>query len=157
MRPASQHCYKRFLSCCYYVSRDHHLSRATFTRYISASASATVCYMSSSSADGGDDPNGKKVYLDRDGNPYKYTNELIHERSPYLLQHAHNPVNWLPWGEIAFIQAKDEHKPYGRNSVFDPFLTFFRQEFSCPLDIHLAIGATSWNMRALKMKLRPRS
>jgi hypothetical protein len=28
-----------------------------------------------------------------------FTNELIHETSPYLLQHAHNPVNWYPWGE----------------------------------------------------------
>ena len=30
---------------------------------------------------------------------HKYTNELIHESSPYLLQHAHNPVNWYPWGD----------------------------------------------------------
>ncbi len=29
----------------------------------------------------------------------KYTNRLIHETSPYLLQHAHNPVDWFPWGE----------------------------------------------------------
>ncbi|MBL7967152.1 MAG: thioredoxin domain-containing protein [Prolixibacteraceae bacterium] len=39
-----------------------------------------------------------------------YTNELIHETSPYLLQHAHNPVNWQPWGEKALIQAKTENK-----------------------------------------------
>ncbi len=31
----------------------------------------------------------------------KYTNSLIHESSPYLLQHAHNPVDWLPWGKEA--------------------------------------------------------
>ncbi|WP_281950648.1 thioredoxin domain-containing protein [Nitrosophilus kaiyonis] len=42
---------------------------------------------------------------------HKYTNELIYEESPYLLQHAHNPVNWLPWGEKAFQKAKKEHKP----------------------------------------------
>jgi len=42
---------------------------------------------------------------------HKYTNALIHEESPYLLQHAHNPVNWLPWGEEAFKKAKKEHKP----------------------------------------------
>jgi uncharacterized protein YyaL (SSP411 family) len=40
----------------------------------------------------------------------KYTNELIHESSPYLLQHAHNPVNWLPWGTAAFEKAKAEDK-----------------------------------------------
>lgn len=40
----------------------------------------------------------------------KYTNELIHETSPYLLQHAHNPVNWHPWGEKALNQAKAENK-----------------------------------------------
>jgi hypothetical protein len=41
---------------------------------------------------------------------HKYTNELIHESSPYLLQHAHNPVNWYPWGEKALTKAKDENK-----------------------------------------------
>lgn len=41
----------------------------------------------------------------------RYTNELIHETSPYLLQHAHNPVNWYPWGEEAFSKAKREDKP----------------------------------------------
>ncbi len=41
---------------------------------------------------------------------HAYTNELIHESSPYLLQHAHNPVNWYPWGEKALQKAKDENK-----------------------------------------------
>ncbi len=41
----------------------------------------------------------------------KYTNELIYEESPYLLQHAHNPVHWHPWGKKAFELAKKEHKP----------------------------------------------
>ena len=39
------------------------------------------------------------------------TSVLIHESSPYLLQHAHNPVNWLPWGEAAFEKARSENKP----------------------------------------------
>lgn len=43
--------------------------------------------------------------------PEKYTNHLINEKSPYLLQHAHNPVNWFPWGEEAFAKAKAEDKP----------------------------------------------
>jgi uncharacterized protein len=42
---------------------------------------------------------------------YKHTNHLIHETSPYLLQHAHNPVNWYPWSEEALQKAKAENKP----------------------------------------------
>ena len=38
-------------------------------------------------------------------------NNLINEQSPYLLQHAYNPVNWYPWGDDAFIKAKKEDKP----------------------------------------------
>jgi len=38
-------------------------------------------------------------------------NRLIHEKSPYLQQHAHNPVDWFPWGEEAFALAKAEDKP----------------------------------------------
>ncbi len=41
----------------------------------------------------------------------KIPNRLINETSPYLLQHAHNPVNWYPWGEEAFEKAKAEDKP----------------------------------------------
>ncbi len=41
----------------------------------------------------------------------KYSNRLIHESSPYLLQHAHNPVNWYPWGEEALEKARTEDKP----------------------------------------------
>jgi uncharacterized protein YyaL (SSP411 family) len=39
------------------------------------------------------------------------TNRLIEEKSPYLLQHAHNPVDWYPWGEAAFAKAREEDKP----------------------------------------------
>ncbi|HEX6970899.1 MAG TPA: thioredoxin domain-containing protein, partial [Limnochordia bacterium] len=38
-------------------------------------------------------------------------NRLIHEKSPYLLQHAHNPVDWYPWGEEALARARAERKP----------------------------------------------
>jgi uncharacterized protein YyaL (SSP411 family) len=38
------------------------------------------------------------------------TNRLAGEKSPYLLQHAHNPVDWFPWGEEAFAKARDEDK-----------------------------------------------
>ena len=40
----------------------------------------------------------------------RHTNRLIHETSPYLLQHAHNPVDWYPWGEEAFAAARAENK-----------------------------------------------
>jgi uncharacterized protein YyaL (SSP411 family) len=41
----------------------------------------------------------------------KHTNNLINETSPYLLQHAHNPVDWYPWGETALAKARTENKP----------------------------------------------
>ncbi|PYK50066.1 MAG: thioredoxin domain-containing protein [Verrucomicrobia bacterium] len=41
----------------------------------------------------------------------EHTNRLAHEKSPYLLQHAHNPVDWYPWGEEAFAKARHENKP----------------------------------------------
>ena len=42
---------------------------------------------------------------------HEYTNRLIDETSPYLLQHAHNPVDWYPWGTEALDRAKTENKP----------------------------------------------
>jgi uncharacterized protein len=41
----------------------------------------------------------------------EHTNRLSRETSPYLLQHAHNPVDWYPWGEEAFAKAESENKP----------------------------------------------
>ena len=49
-------------------------------------------------------------HLDSKGRPH-FTNRLIEESSPYLLQHAHNPVNWYPWGKDALAAAKAEQKP----------------------------------------------
>jgi len=43
-------------------------------------------------------------------NKTEFTNRLIKESSPYLLQHAHNPVNWYPWGKEALEKAKEENK-----------------------------------------------
>src|SRR5580765_1882266 len=42
---------------------------------------------------------------------HQFANKLINETSPYLLQHAHNPVNWFPWGDEALQKAKKENKP----------------------------------------------
>jgi len=49
--------------------------------------------------------------MDSDQSTVKHTNGLIHETSPYLLQHAHNPVDWHPWGPEAFDLARRENKP----------------------------------------------
>jgi len=46
----------------------------------------------------------------QDASP-RHTNRLIHETSPYLLQHAHNPVDWYPWGDEALARARAENKP----------------------------------------------
>lgn len=45
------------------------------------------------------------------GKSHKYTNRLAAEHSPYLLQHAHNPVDWYPWGEEAFEEARRRDVP----------------------------------------------
>jgi len=49
-------------------------------------------------------------HLDKNGKA-KYTNRLFLETSPYLLQHAHNPVNWFAWGNEAFDLAKKLNRP----------------------------------------------
>jgi len=46
----------------------------------------------------------------KDTTTYAHTNNLINETSPYLLQHAHNPVNWYAWGDEALAKAKAENK-----------------------------------------------
>lgn len=57
----------------------------------------------------GPDYTPRTEHLDSVGRPI-YTNRLIREDSPYLLQHAHNPVDWYPWGEEAFARASLEGK-----------------------------------------------
>ncbi|MHC4573760.1 MAG: thioredoxin domain-containing protein [Planctomycetota bacterium] len=53
---------------------------------------------------------GGKV-VENESTLVKYTNRLINESSPYLLQHAHNPVDWYPWGDEALERARREDKP----------------------------------------------
>ena len=57
----------------------------------------------------GTDYKPRTTHLNQDGSP-KFINNLIFESSPYLLQHAHNPVNWYSWGDKALKKAKDENK-----------------------------------------------
>ena len=54
---------------------------------------------------GTDDPGSMN-----DSTAHRHTNRLIHESSPYLLQHAHNPVDWYPWGQEAFDSARAQNK-----------------------------------------------
>lgn len=58
----------------------------------------------------GPDYRPRTEHLLPDGRP-RYINRLILEDSPYLLQHAHNPVDWFAWGEAAFEKARRENKP----------------------------------------------
>ncbi len=58
----------------------------------------------------GSDYQPRTEHLEADGTP-EYINRLILEESPYLIQHAHNPVNWYAWGKEAFDKAKRENKP----------------------------------------------
>jgi uncharacterized protein YyaL (SSP411 family) len=58
----------------------------------------------------GNDYTPRTEHLHEDGSP-KFTNRLILESSPYLLQHAHNPVNWYAWGEEAFADARRLRRP----------------------------------------------
>lgn len=44
-------------------------------------------------------------------NIHKHENRLGKEKSPYLLQHAYNPVDWFPWSDEAFAKAKAKNKP----------------------------------------------
>ena len=69
---------------------EHQLNRAMLTR--------------------GEDYQPRTRHLSANGQAI-YTNRLILEDSPYLIQHAHNPVNWFPWGEEAMTVAKKENKP----------------------------------------------
>ncbi len=52
----------------------------------------------------------RTIHLTPSGEP-KYTNRLYFESSPYLLQHAHNPVNWYSWSQEAFTTAQEQNKP----------------------------------------------
>ncbi len=58
----------------------------------------------------GSEYEARSRHLHPDGSPL-YTNRLLLEKSPYLQQHAHNPVNWFPWGAEAFAEARRLDRP----------------------------------------------
>ena len=55
--------------------------------------------------------NGVTAFMHEPATSHRKPNRLLHEKSPYLLQHAYNPVDWYPWGEEAFAKARAEGKP----------------------------------------------
>ena len=61
-------------------------------------------------ADLGEAYQPRTEHLNAEGVPH-YTNRLLLESSPYLRQHAHNPVDWHPWNNAAFIKAQQQNKP----------------------------------------------
>ena len=66
---------------------------------------------SSQSIQSGSSVSGVGVRVEEVDGQRRYSNRLIHEKSPYLLQHADNPVDWFPWGEDAFEKARRDGKP----------------------------------------------
>src|SRR5439155_23917622 len=54
---------------------------------------------------------GKWCIIRSQERPMATANRLIHETSPYLRQHAHNPVDWYPWGPEALAKARAENRP----------------------------------------------
>jgi len=78
-------------------------------RFLTAMFAVCIWFSVAPAAAASDHP-GMKVFPNS-SKTEKYTNRLIHESSPYLLQHAHNPVDWYPWGEEAFARARKEDKP----------------------------------------------
>ncbi len=71
-------------------------------------ATIFIAMMGSSGASAGDAQEGRSTVSEV---KHKHTNQLIHATSPYLLQHAHNPVDWNEWGPEALEKAKREDKP----------------------------------------------
>ncbi len=89
-------------------------------------------------------------HLDAHGRPL-FTNRLILETSPYLLQHANNPVSWYAWGDEPFARAAHEHKPRGWSRRIDsrrllaqvPFRLVRRQ----PLRLGEVVPGAEGNLR----------
>ncbi|KAI4873516.1 hypothetical protein NFI96_032599, partial [Prochilodus magdalenae] len=83
-----------------FSSADLPKMQTLITHFCLNRAPGAACFSMASGGDG-----QEKLH------PPKHTNRLGKERSPYLLQHAHNPVDWFPWGKEAFDKAKSEDKP----------------------------------------------
>ena len=76
-----------------------------------AAAMPCLALLAVVSAAHADPPKGAASRRDEGANVHAYTNHLIESNDPYLLLHAHNPVDWYPWGPEALEKAKRENKP----------------------------------------------
>ena len=72
---------------------------------------ALACWVTTNHTDAGSTATPVQPIESRAPKIAGHANRLEHEKSPYLLQHAHNPVDWYPWGEEAFEKARRENKP----------------------------------------------
>ncbi len=77
---------------------------------IGAPSAALVAQLRAALEEQGPDYEARTHHFEADGEP-TFVNRLILETSPYLLQHAHNPVNWSPWGDAAFERAAALNRP----------------------------------------------
>jgi uncharacterized protein YyaL (SSP411 family) len=85
--------------------------KRTLTRNRIGVAVISVLAWSHASSTLADDAAGRDLPADNATAQYKYTNKLIDSNDPYLLLHAHNPVDWYPWGAEALAKARKENKP----------------------------------------------
>jgi uncharacterized protein len=85
-------------------------SRSMITRF-RFDILALVCLVTANHNDAGPTPVDAQRSENAATKMSEHTNRLGQEKSPYLLQHAHNPVDWYPWGEEAFAKARRENKP----------------------------------------------
>ncbi len=85
--------------------------KRTLTRNRIGVAVISVLVWSHASLTLADDAAGRDLPADNAAAQYKYTNRLIDSNDPYLLLHAHNPVDWYPWGPEALAKARQENKP----------------------------------------------
>src|SRR3989454_3080035 len=90
---------RNFASCAVAISQVRNL-RHIMTSHFRFGILALTCLVTSSD-----------TFAERTPARSEHTNRLAQEKSPYLLQHAHNPVDWHAWGEEAFAKARREHKP----------------------------------------------
>ena len=72
-------------------------------------------------------------------------NKLVNEQSPYLLQHAYNPVDWYPWSEEAFEKARIENKPIFLSIGYSTFTVVLarRPSSRLPIIIPFSFGGGS--------------
>src|SRR6516165_7046807 len=99
---------KVVLSKCFWLAVLNHGNRV---HTLPASVAAILALSLLSLSAWADNPALKNTPSSEPQSHFAYTNRLIASRDPYLLLHAHNPVDWYPWGAEAFAKARREKKP----------------------------------------------